>query len=143
MATPQHELIPPASMETPMFDSLEEERAYYARQADTYKNRLNQQVSDLKADTAATVRKGVRWGGAYLACYGLMRAFSGSKKHIVDTPKGPVRLTERESVLWTAVKGAALLGLGVVAQKAAQAYIARSQATHDQEPGLDPDTPEL
>lgn len=130
-------------METPMFDSLEEERAYYARQAEEYKNRLNRQVSDLKADTAATVRKGVRWGGAYLACYGIVRALSGTKKHVVDTPKGPLRVSEKESVLWSAVKGAALLGLGVVAQKAARSYIAQSQATHEQKPGLDPDTSEL
>lgn len=143
MATPHHELLSPAPMETPMFDSLEEERAYYARQAEAYKTRLNQQVSELKADTAATLRKGAGWGGAYLACYSIMRALGGSTKHIVDTPKGPIRVTEKESVLWTAVKGAALLGLGVVAQKAAKAYIARSQATHEQEPGLDPDTPEL
>ena len=126
-----------------MFDSLEEERAYYAQKAEQYKTRLNQQVTDLKADTTARVRKGALWGGAFLGCVGLVRVLSGTKKRIEHTDQGPLLVRERESLLWTAAKGAALLGLGVVAMNAVQVYMDQQATAHEQDPGLEPDSTEL
>ena len=126
----------------PMFDSLEEERAYHASKAEQFKNRLNQQVSDIKADTTAKVKTGLIWGGAFLACYGVMRLLSSTKKHIVDSTHGPMRVSEKESVLWTAAKGAALLGLGYVAKDSLLAMLDKHTAD-EPNPDLGDDTTEL
>jgi hypothetical protein len=127
-----------------VFDSLEEERAYYLAQAEAFKGRLNQQVYNLQTDTVATARRGIAWSGAYLLCFGLARTLLGTRKHVVDTPEGAIRVAEKESVLASAIKGAALLGLGVAATHAAKYYLAQRHATiHEQDPRLEQDPTEL
>ena len=131
-------------MDTPRFQSLEEERAYYTAEAERYKTSLHQQVLNVQQDTVATAKKSLLWGGAYALCFGIARTLLGTHKHTVNTPDGPASLKEKESLLASAAKGAALLGLGVVAARAAQQYLAHRTATpHAQDPSLEPDTTEL
>jgi hypothetical protein len=134
----------PTDAPKPVFDSLEDERAYYFSQAERFKTQLNQQVHILQEDTTASVKRAVTWGGSYLLCYGIARTLLGTHKHTVHTPEGPVRLSEKESVMASAVKGAVLLGLGVFATNVARRVIAKRLALHhEQDPSLEQDPTEL
>jgi hypothetical protein len=141
--SPTHTPVPTDAAK-PVFDSLEAERAYYTLRAEQFKNQLNQQVYDLQADTAATAKKGLFWGGAYLLAFGVARTLFGTHKHVVDTPEGPKRVAEKESLVASALKGAALLGAGVLATNVARRVVEQRQNTrYEQDPSLEPDTTEL
>ena len=104
--------------ETPsaMFDSLEDERAYHERKAEQFKNRLNNQVAEIKDNAKEYGRKGIIVGGAVLGATLLVRMLTGTKKRWIETPEGAVKVKTKESMLWSLTKGAALVGLGYLAK---------------------------
>jgi hypothetical protein len=125
------------------FDSLEEERAYFARQAELYKTRLNKQVNVIQHNTAAKAKRSLLWGGSYILCYSLARNLFGTHKVTVSTPKGPVRIKETESFWASAVKGAAMLGVGVLATRAVRTFAKGQPQPHAQNRSLEYDSTAL
>jgi|GEM_PF-5287799 len=128
----------------PDFDSIAQERAYYAAKADGFRHALETQVTTLKTNATASAKRSLLWGGAYVACVGVARALLGTQTHVVETTDGPTKLRQKESLLASAAKGAMLLGAGVVAARAARQYLAqRTDNAHAHPESLEPDTTEL
>ena len=125
-------------IKTSMFDSLNDERAFHERKAEQFKNRLNNQVSEIKDNAKEYGRKGAIIGGAVLGATILVRLISGTKKKWVDTPEGAVKVKTKESFLWSLTKGAALVGLGYLAKDRVIETIDRTLSQPDDYSDSDP-----
>jgi hypothetical protein len=126
--------ISPESNLPPMFDSLEEERAFHARKAEDFKSRLNSQVTELKTTATNKARTGAIWGGAFLASFVLLRGLTGSRKRWVESPAGPFQIKGKESVVVSLLKASALVGAVYLSKDKIAPLLAKKHASDEKHP---------